>query len=344
MTDGIIFADKALEVSQVQDSAAAGEMSSTSVSSTPANASTPAPELVQSTKIPVAIGSGSARTAGSGANYCPLLPWNKPSNLTFMAGKRKHTSKQKVPCPIRYFEGSSEEDKDASSQSGDGSSSSDTATSNAPTKHQKISRITTRSLARTPVSNIIVEGDLSPPSPAPSLPIPTPITTAMAIATPIASPPTNLTTVIAPTDPTDTQSTGTLPDTTDNEPSPSDAPHNEDPSHTKVTVFGTGDTKVTGTEDAVITGTDVVVQVHPLTASPPVAILTTSSSLVWSTVIDECDVPAFLLSHSKDACRVDIFAYLNKIQDPHFQQLFFHYIQFKMNNQSNVSRTLPTTD
>lgn len=344
MTDSIIFTDKALEVSQVQDLAAAGEMSSTSVSSTPANASTPAPELVQSTKIPVTIGSGSAYTAGGGANYRPLPPRNKPSDLASTTGKCKHTSKQKVPRPICYFEGSSEEDEDAGSQSGDGSSSGDTTTSNAPTKHQRISRIMTRSLARTPVSNIVVEGDSSPPSPAPSLPIPAPIATATAIATPIASPPTNPTTVIAPTDPTNTQSTGTPPDTMDDEPSPSDTPHNEDPSHTKVAVFGTRDTEVTGTEDVVITGTDAVVQVHPLTASLPVAVLTTSSSPVWSTVIDERDVPAFLLSHGKGTHRVDIFAYLNKIQDPRFRQLFFHYIQFEMNNQSNASRTLPTMD
>ena len=39
---------------------------------------------------------------------------------------------------------------------------------------------------------------------------------------------------------------------------------------------------------------------------------------------------------------MDIFAYLNKINDPHFRQLLFHYIQFEANEKSGATGSLPT--
>ena len=335
------------------------------MSSTPANASTPTPGLALSLKVPVATKNGSARTTSGGANYRPLPPRNRQSDLTSTTGKCKHTSKQKGSCPIHYFEGSSR-DEDFGSQSGDGSSSGDTATSDAPTKRQRTSKITTWSLARTPVSDLTVEGASNPPSPAPAHPIPTPVAITTAITTPTTSPLTNLTHVVAQTNPVDTQSTGTSPDTMNNEPSPPDTPQTEDSSRSKVAVLGTEDTEVTDTEDGAITGTDMaagamdagitdsgdgevtstdaVVQVHLTTDSLPAAVPTTPSSPVSSTIIEERNVPAFLLSHGKGACRVNIFTYLNKIQDPHFRRLFFHYIKFEMDNQSTASGTLSTAD
>ena len=217
-----------------------------------------------------------------------------------------------------------------------------------------------------PVSGLAVEDASNPPSPAPARPIHTPVAITTAITTPTTSPLTNLTHVVAQTNPVNTQSTGTSPDTMNNEPSPPDTPQTEDSSRSKVTVLGTKDTEVTDTEDGAIagtdmaagttdagitdsrddevTGTDAVVQVHLTTDSLPAAVPTTPSSPVLSTIIEERNVPVFLLSHGKGACQVNIFAYLNKIQDPHFRQLFFHYIKFEMDNQSTASRTLSTVD
>ena len=41
---------------------------------------------------------------------------------------------------------------------------------------------------------------------------------------------------------------------------------------------------------------------------------------------------------------MNIFKYLNELQDPHFQQVLFHYINFEANDKSNASGSLPTTD
>ena len=54
-------------------------------------------------------------------------------------------------------------------------------------------------------------------------------------------------------------------------------------------------------------------------------------------------VPVFLLSHSKGSRRVNIFDYLNKLQDPHFQQVLFHYVHFEINCGSDAGRSLPIT-
>lgn len=58
--------------------------------------------------------------------------------------------------------------------------------------------------------------------------------------------------------------------------------------------------------------------------------------------IDMEEVPAFLLSHSKGSRQVNIFKYLNELQDPHFQQVLYHYIKFETGDGSNANGTLPT--
>ena len=55
-------------------------------------------------------------------------------------------------------------------------------------------------------------------------------------------------------------------------------------------------------------------------------------------------VPAFLLSHGTGSRQVNIFEYLNNHQDPHFRRVLYHYINFKANDKSKMSGSLPTTD
>ena len=80
-------------------------MSDASVSSTPANASTPTPGLALSPKVPVATKNRPTHTTSGGANYCPLPPQNKQSDLASTIGKHKHTSKQEGSHPIHYVIG-----------------------------------------------------------------------------------------------------------------------------------------------------------------------------------------------------------------------------------------------
>ena len=54
-------------------------------------------------------------------------------------------------------------------------------------------------------------------------------------------------------------------------------------------------------------------------------------------------VPAFLRSHGKGKCQVDIFDYLNKVKDPHFQQVLWQYIHIEIEDKSGASGFLPST-
>ena len=294
------------------------------------------PELSQLIEPPLALIAKSKPlyTTTNQQNYHPLPPHNTPSNLTSITGKHKHT-KSKDPHLICYFEGSNGEDD--ASKSGDGLSSGDNITSDAPTssKHQRMSRMKTRSLTQTPVSNPVSDGALNHPSPAPA-PCTLPLAAiATAMNTPVASPPANLTTVATPTSLIDAQSNTAQPNMMDDEPSPPDAP--AEPLLDEVTTDTEADiTSTRVSSNVTVTGVKTIPQDN-------VVMPTTPPSLVSLTVIDRSKVPAFLLSHSKGACWVNIFAYLNEIQDPHFRQLLFHYIQFKAHSKPNLSRTLSTT-
>ena len=55
-------------------------------------------------------------------------------------------------------------------------------------------------------------------------------------------------------------------------------------------------------------------------------------------------VPAFLLSHGKGKRKVDIFDYLNQVEDPHFRQVLLHYIHIEASDKSGMSGLLPTSN
>ena len=107
-------------------------------------------------------------------------------------------------------------------------------------------------------------------------------------------------------------------------------------------------TPITGTEDAPATDTEDSAVAVP-TVTRPVGILSTtdptfrSPSPVSLDTIDEVSVPAFLIHHGKGKREVNIFNYLKNVDDPHFQQVLFHYLHFKINDKSGKSRSLPTT-
>jgi hypothetical protein len=58
--------------------------------------------------------------------------------------------------------------------------------------------------------------------------------------------------------------------------------------------------------------------------------------------IDVGTVPAFLLCHGKGKRTVNIFRYLNDVQDPRFRQVLVHYIRFEISNKSGVHGSLAT--
>lgn len=247
-------------------------------------------------------------TTGSRASYRPLPSRNVSSAPAFISKKRKHTSKPQDIRPFHYLEDSSDENEDTGHASGDGSSSGDSIAADAleNAKRQRTSRITTRSLARIPAPDLAAE------NPSDSL-------SANTTATMPANP---------------TQPASALANTSDDESSNIDTHITDSPRvETAVANITSADITVgTGTNVA-ITSTKVIPEVH---LSAPVAMPPSS------VIIDKSKVPAFLLSHGKGARQVDIFAYLNKIQDTRFRQLLFYYIQFEANDKSGVGGTLPT--
>jgi len=58
--------------------------------------------------------------------------------------------------------------------------------------------------------------------------------------------------------------------------------------------------------------------------------------------IDLYTIPTFLRSHGKGKREVDIFDYLNKVEDARFRQVLLHYIRIEVNNKSGVGGLLPT--
>lgn len=53
-------------------------------------------------------------------------------------------------------------------------------------------------------------------------------------------------------------------------------------------------------------------------------------------------VPDFLLNHGKGTRRVNIFEYLNELQDPHFRRVLVGYLNFEANDKSRIKAKLPT--
>jgi hypothetical protein len=79
--------------------------------------------------------------------------------------------------------------------------------------------------------------------------------------------------------------------------------------------------------------------VHPSIVTPT---STSHSPPPALTDINLESVPAFLRSHGKGKREVNIFNYLNQVQDPRFRQVLLHYIRIESADKSGVDRNLPT--
>ena len=271
-----------------------------------------------------------ASTAGRRAEYRPLP---KETN------KRKHVSKESRP--IRYFEVPESDADTASDQDGDRSSSGDSISdAPAPRKRLRVSRITTRSSTSVPTTDteeIFPDGDTTLAE-APAICITD--TEAAAPANTKAVVPANTEAVV----PVNTEAI---------------VPANAKavvPANTKDTVITDAeDTVAAGTENAVTTDTERVFAANSGTictpATKPVGALSTTDSTLHSppsqalsSAIDEASVPTFLLSHGKGKRAVNIFQYLQDVEDPRFQRVLFHYIRFEISCESGVSGSLSTTN
>jgi len=223
--------------------------------------------------------------------------------------KRKHTLKPQDPRPVCYFEGSGCESEGGGHKSGDGSSSGDSIPSDAPTnaKRQKTSRILTRSSTRIPVPDVS-DGEPSDYTPLPPAVL-APMLTVTAGTRANASESASTTTAIPPA--VNTSRANNLP-------------------HTKSTALTIIDTESANTAPADTAPDDFAPDATEPDSPRPLPL------------IEAGDVPAFLRHHGKGRRAVNIFAYLNKVEDPHFRWILFHYIKFETNDKSGVGGTLPT--
>ena len=324
MTNGLLFSGRNRQVHQAQDLTTANETPNVSTSPALNVTSTSIPERFQSAERTVIAPPGFANTAVNQAKYRALPPRDNPSTDIPTTRKRKHVSTSKGSRPIHYFEGSSDEDEGGGYQSGDGWSSGESIESNAQTntKRQKTFGIVTRSSARTPDLDVSDREHSDPASPTPTIPAPLPMVTASATVT------ANKATSATTTDPTNPQLSGIA-----------DAGAIEPP-----TVNTSQVDNLPRAEPTAVTHTDSTPTTADLTAdgSLSAVIPTTPPVAIPATAIDVADVPAFLLSHGKGKREVDIFAYLNEVQDPHFRQILFHYIKFEANVNSDTNGTLST--
>ena len=95
---------------------------------------------------------------------------------------------------------------------------------------------------------------------------------------------------------------------------------------------------VTGSESA---GNGSVAQTASI-ADPQFATTMATPPPMFSGPINPEAVPPFLRDHGKGNRQVNIFAYLNDVQDPHFQQVLINYLNFEINDKSGLRATLPT--
>jgi hypothetical protein len=79
-------------------------------------------------------------------------------------------------------------------------------------------------------------------------------------------------------------------------------------------------------------------------AGAPSAVTTVIPPLALLNIVDAEEVPAFLSSHGKGNRRVDIFKYLNAVQDSHFRKVLLHYLKFEVSDKSGTSGVLPTAN
>lgn len=221
----------------------------------------------------------------------------------------------------RFGDSDSDESSDPS---GDGSSSGESLSSNATAhpKRQKITPITTRSSTRTaaPSHNIgIIAPAVSKPTNPPSRQSADTSEVMIDADTPPSVDPPPLSTRYAPL-------TKTSGNTISEEPFVTDS-NFEDPGSAVAKSPATNDV-----EDPAIVKTGV------LAANPA---LPSSPTPTLSDVIDAVKVPEFLLSHGTGKRTVNIFAYLKRVADPHFQQVLLEYLRFENRDNTKIKVTLP---
>ena len=298
--------------------------------------------------LPNHTGSATA-TATIRTSYRPHPATGKSSTSTVRTGKRKHTNSRSFD----YIEDSSSEGDDANENEGDGSSSGESLSSNdlPRAKRLRTSR-TTRSSARLPARDTGIQDALgsSPPAPveiqsSPAIPgtatdVPmvragTLSFGAVAITTPILSADPRPTSHPAETTGMTDPPSGDIPRT--NRRTPEDPPTEVDGASNEVETI-----PIIITETTMGNAEPELVAAPPPTMDPPITATVAPSPVSY--LIDAEKVPAFLRNHGKGNRRVNIFKYLNELQDPHFQRVLFHYINFEANDKSNASGSLPTTD
>lgn len=257
--------------------------------------------------------------------YRPLPTKIRPSTLTAGTNKRKRGSKSR---PIRYFEDTPSESDETNDQSGDGDSSGDSISGAPPrAKRTHTSVVTTRSSVRPSALDSGIKDTPDPPPPAatiaqPSSAIPSTDTNAPVDRADTSSTDTS---AITSTGSANLQSPNTLADAADKEDSLSGDILRANNEIRQTERFASA----TGPDPGSVTGSPSITAV----VDPP---------LIPLGVIEVSKVPTFLRIHGKGKRLVDIFGYLDEIQDRHFRQVLYHYINFEVNETSGRSGSLPT--
>ena len=111
-------------------------------------------------------------------------------------------------------------------------------------------------------------------------------------------------------------------------------------------VVSAAEVKTTPTAETGVTpATEAEVVIGPGSVTGVPSITTTvTPPLASSNIVDVGGVPSFLRSHGKGNCRVDIFNYLNEVQDPRFRKVVYHYINFEISDNSCTNGSLPTAN
>ena len=307
------------------------------------------------------------------ANYRPLPVKKTASKSVQDTKKRKRINKSR---PIDFFQSSESEEDNPDGLSDDGSSSGDSVSDSVPAhaKRPRTSRILTRSSNRAPAPDAVVEAGqivtsqalasttqllpVVPNADAPSL-VDKSLTdtTIISINSQVSHPVDPGTT--SPVDNSDTDnslsrsvpraSSGTLSNPGDTSPAETQVTRDTDiPPVADAIVSPDTDTEVSTAITTRVTAgatTEVVVGATPSVGSLTITPAITPHSLsplILTNDIDIESVPAFLRSHGKGKREVNIFNYLDKVKNPRFRQLLYHYIQLEAGDKSRAGGSLPT--
>jgi hypothetical protein len=251
--------------------------------------------------------------------------------------KRRHVPRK----PSHIPDESETDDSMVKDDFGDGSSSGESL-SDAPTraKRQRTSQIVTRSSARNPASSTDVAGtsNLSPLAHDVSGLPHAVVSGDTDICNPIS-----VDTAAVPAGSLYLQPANASEDAIDTDISASKA---TPPAETQDTLTETEIevTSLTGAGDPMFTDSD-----GPAVAETETEVLITAETGSCSPQallknIDEASIPSFLLRHGKGKREVNIFNYLQEVEDPHFQQVLSHYLRFEINDKSGMGGSLPTAN